>query len=573
MTNREIAAMFEKIADMLAIRGDHFHRVNAYRRASENIRELNRDLNQLYLEGKLTEIPGIGETLATKIEEMLQTGQLEFYHRLANEVPPSLTEMLRIEGVGPKRVKQIYESLGITTVEELEHAADSGRLGRLPGMGKKSERKILLGIKNLRKHGDDRTLLGVAFPIAKQILAELESLDGVIKTEVAGSLRRQLETIGDIDLLVAAADSDPIMSYFCQMDNVETVLGSGSTKSSVILLNGLQVDLRVLPMEKWGTLLSYFTGSKAHNLRLRELALKQGLSLNEHNLKPVSGGTPILCESEEQVYNTLGLPFIPAVLREDRGEIEAALQDNLPDLVDLRDIKADLHVHSDWSDGSMTIRELVVEAKKRGLKYLAITDHSISLGIANGLSKERLLKQSELIREVDEESGPDFHLFHGTEMEIRADGRLDYEDEILSQLDFVIAALHVSLRQPREQIMYRLSLAIRNPHVDMIAHPTGRLLGDRQGADINMEEVLETAARTNTIMEINANPQRLDLQDIFVRRALDLGVKLAINTDTHHSDHFDFMQYGVSVAQRGWATASDIVNTWPVEKFRAFLGI
>ncbi len=571
MTNRKIAKMFETIADMLAIRGDHFHRVQAYRRAAENIRELNRDLNQLYLENKLTEIPGIGATLATKIEEILTTGQLEFYDRLADEIPPSLTNVLRIEGLGPKRVKQIYDNLGITTVADMSRAAESGKLGELPGLGKKTEERILKGIRSLVEHGDQGTPLGVALPIAEKILEELEQLDGVLKTAVAGSLRRRRETIGDIDLLIAAIDPKPIMSFFCQMQNVETVLGSGSTKSSVVLLNGMQVDLRVLPADRWGTLLSYFTGSKAHNVRLRELAIKRGLSLNEHAFTPIDGSDPLLCQNEQQIYETLDMPYIPPVLREDRGEIEAALRNDLPNLVGANDIRADLHVHSNWSDGRMSILEMAKAAKMRGLEYMVISDHSVSLGIANGLSVARLSQQTEEIRDVNEELGPGFRVFHGTELEIRADGTLDYPDNILSRLDFVIASLHVSLRQPRGQIMDRLFQAVENPHVDMIAHPTGRLIPDRQGADIDMEAFLVAAARTNTIVEINANPQRLDLKDIYVRRAIDLGIKLAINSDAHHADHFDFMHYGIAVAQRGWAPASVIVNTWPVETFQSYI--
>ncbi len=563
--------MFEKIADMLAIRGDHFHRVNAYRKAAENIRELNRDLNQLYLEEKLTEIPGIGATLALKIEEMLTTGQLEFYVRLSAEIPPELTELLRIEGIGPKKVKQIYDNLGVTTVSELKRAAESGELGGLPGMGKKSEERILIGIQNLKLHGDRRTPLGTALPIAEQILSELKQLTGVTNAAVAGSLRRQRESIGDIDLLVAAVDPQPIMDYFCHMQNVETILGSGSTKSSVILLNGIQVDLRVLPEEKWGTLLSYFTGSKAHNIRLRELSLKQGLSLNENAFEPVDGSPPIYCPNEKQIYETLGLPYISPRLREDRGEIEAALEDKLPELVEVNDLRADLHVHSTWSDGRMSIRQMVDAARARGLEYIVISDHSESLGIANGLSVGRLRKQAEEIRKVNEGLGSDFRVLHGTELEIRADGSLDYPDEILSELDFVIASLHISLRQAREQIMERLFNALNNPHVDMIAHPTGRLIPDRQGADVDMDAFLDAALRTNTIVEINANPQRLDLQDIYVRRAVDLGINLAINTDAHHSDHYDFMKYGMAVAQRGWAAPSNVVNTWPIESFLSYI--
>ena len=339
-----------------------------------------------------------------------------------------------------------------------------------------------------------------------------------------------------------------------------------------MLLSGLGVDLRVLPAERWGTLLSYFTGSKDHNVRLRELALKQGLSLNEHAFTPQNGDPEILCATEEAVYSTLGLPFIPPTLREDRGEIEAAKNKALPALVKIEDLRGDLHVHSTWSDGRLSILEMAQAAQARGLAYIAICDHSRSLGIGNGLSIERLQAQVAEVRQADEKMGPDFRVLHGTELEIKADGSLDYPDEILASLDFVTASLHTSLSQPQEQVTDRLLNAIWNPHVDMIAHPTGRLFPDRPGADLDMDMILESAAETNTILEVNAHPQRLDLRDVHVRRALALGVKIAINTDAHHSDHFDFLHYGVATAQRGWAAAANVINTWPIEDLLAAVG-
>jgi DNA polymerase (family 10) len=572
MNNREIAETFETVADMLAIRGDHFHRVNAYRRAAENIRELNRDLNAIMAEERLTSIPGIGTTLAKKIEEMLTSDRLAFYDRLAEEIPPELVEMLRVEGLGPKRVKQIYDSLGITDLDQLSRVAQEGGLRQLPGLGAKSEARIVAGIEALARHGDSRTPLGVAWPVANLIVDQIRDLAGVERVDVAGSLRRMRESIGDIDILVAADDAEPIMEFFCGMDNVEAVLGRGPTKSSVILLNGVQVDLRVLPVARWGTLLSYFTGSKSHNVRLRELALKQGLSLNEYSFTPKDGQSDILCANEQAVYATLGLPYIPPTLREDKGEIEAALTDELPVLVKVEDIQGDLHMHSTWSDGKMTIREMAKAARRRGLNYIVIADHSASLGIANGLTVDRLRQQAAEIRGLDDEFGPQFRILHGTEMEIRANGELDFPDEILAELDFVIASLHVGLRQSRQQIMERLLGAVQNPHVDMIAHPTGRLIPGRPGADVDMERLIQTAAGTGTILEVNANPQRLDLQANDVRRAIEIGAKIAINSDAHHADHFNFLQFGVATAQRGWASANDVVNTWNASKLMAFVG-
>lgn len=571
MTNREVAELFERIANMLAIRGDQIHRILAYQKAAENIRALGRDVNQIQAEGQLTTIPAIGQTLADKISEMLSTGRLTFYDKLAQEIPPSLVDLLQVEGLGPKRVKQLYDTLAITNLAELATAAQAGKLRTLPGMGAKSESKLLAAIEALSRHGNDRRPLKDGWPIAQEILAGLSQLPGVSKWAAAGSLRRMRETIGDIDLLVAADDAGPIMDYFCHLPQVETILGQGPTKSSVTLVNGLKADLRVLPAGRWGTLLSYFTGSKDHNVRLRELALKRGLSLNEHGFRPVSGGDEILCETEEAVYQMLGLPYILPTLREDRGEIEAALTGNLPQLIGEAAIQADLHLHTTWSDGKLSILEMAQAAQAHGLNYMVVTDHSIGLGITNGLSVERLQQQAAEVRAADAAMGPDFRVLHGTEMEIRADGTLDFPDEVLAGLDFVIASLHVSLSQPREQVTARALTAIRNPHVDMLGHPTGRLLPNRAGADLDMEAVLKAAAESGTILEINANPRRLDLNDSHVRRAVELGVMLAIDTDAHRAEDFDHLHYGVAVAQRGWATAETVINTRPVADFLAYL--
>jgi len=571
MNNREVAKIFADVADMLSIRGDIIHRVLSYRKASEAIQELGRDVNQVYAAGELTDIPGIGKTLAEKIEEMLTTGKLAFYEKLATEIPPTLVEMLKVDGLGPKRVKQVYETLGITTLAELNTAAQEGKLRDLPGLGAKSEAKLVAAIAALARHGDNRTSIGEAWPLAQEILAELAQLPGVVKTAVAGSLRRMKESIGDLDLLVAASEAAPIMDYFVTMPRVESVSGHGPTKSSVVLHNGMQVDLRVLPLERWGTLLSYFTGSKDHNVRLREMALKQGLSLNEHAFTPMDGGDEIICASEAEVYRVLNLPYIIPTLREDRGEIEAAQKGQLPNVVQIEQLVSDLHMHTTWSDGKMSVLAMAQAAQARGMQYMVISDHSQSLGIANGLTPERLWQQAEEIAAANAQMGPDFRILHGTEMEIRADGSLDFDDEVLARLDFVIASLHVSLNQPREQVMKRIMTALENPHVDMIGHPTGRLLPDRPGADLDMEVVLQTAVSTQTILEINANPHRLDLRDSHVRRSVELGALLAINCDAHHVDHFELLHYGVATAQRGWATPDQVVNTWPLEKLLAFL--
>jgi len=571
MKNRDVVALFSQVADMLAIRGDQIHRVLAYRRAAESIETLGRDINTVFAEGKLTEIPGIGDTLAAKIEEMLTTGKLEFYEKLAKEIPPSLVDMLRVEGLGPKRVKQIYEVLKLTTLDELAVAAREGKLRELPGMGAKSEAKLIAAIDDLSRHGDSRIPLGIAWPIAQGMIEELRQVPGVTRSAVGGSLRRMQDTIGDIDLLVAAGSADAVMDRFGELDVVESVHERGPTRSRVTLHTGLGVDLRVLPEERWGTLLVYFTGNKDHNVELREMALKQGYSLNEHAFTPVDGGPEVLCATEEEVYAQLGLDYIPPTLRQNRGEIEAAKARKMPELVQLEDIRSDLHMHTEWSDGKLSVMEMARAARDRGLEYIVITDHSVSLGIANGLSIERLQQQAAEVKAAAEALGPDFRVLHGIEMEIRADGSMDYPDDVLAKLDFVIASLHTGLSQPREQATQRMLNAINNPHVDMIAHPTGRLLPDRVGADLDMDAIIAAAAETGTILEVNANPVRLDLRDVHVRMAIERGVKIAINTDAHRPEEFELRHFGVATAQRGWATAEVVVNTWPIDRFLNYI--
>lgn len=571
MKNREVVEIFSNVADMLAISGDQIHRILAYRRAAESIEALGRDINVIYAEGKLTEIPGIGDTLAAKIEEMLTTGRLEFYEKLAREIPPSLVEMLRVEGLGPKRVKQVYDVLKIATLDDLAVAAREGKLRDLPGMGTKSEAKLVAAIEALSLHGDARIPLGVAWPLSRAILAELERVPGVVRSAVGGSLRRMKDSIGDIDLLVAAESAGPVMDRFNTLDLVESVAARGPTRSRVTLHNGLGVDLRVLPEARWGTLLNYFTGSKDHNVKLRELALKKGFSLNEHAFTPLKGGDEVLCATEEEVYAQLDLPYIPPTLREDQGEIEAAAKGKLPVLIAESEVISDLHMHTTWSDGTLSVLDMARAARDRGLKAVVITDHSVSLGVANGLSVERLRQQAAEIRAADVALGPEFRVLHGTEMEIRADGSLDYPDEVLAELDIVIASLHTGLSQPREQVTQRLLNAIHNPNVDIIGHPTGRLLPDRPGADLDMDAVIAAAAATGTILEINANPARLDLRDVHARQARDEGVKIAINTDAHRAEEFDLLHYGVATAQRGWLTSADVVNTWPINELLNYI--
>jgi len=572
LTNRQIADVFDTVADMLEIKGEIIHRILSYRRAAESIRELPRDLRTIATEGTLTEIPAIGKTLAEKITELLETGKLEFYERLAAEVPPGVVEVLHVNGVGPKKAARFWKELNITTIAELEAAAHEGKLRGMSGLGAKSEQNILESIESLkRRAADTRTPLGVALPLAQSILDRLLAMPQVGEGTIAGSLRRGRPTIGDVDLLVTSDEAQPVMDAFVAMQEIARILGHGPTKSSVELHNGLQVDLRVLPKERWGTALSYFTGSQAHNIHLRELALKKGLSLNEHAFTPVDGGPEILCATEEAVYTTIGLPWIPPEIREDWGEIEAAQQGHLPNLITLSDLHADLHMHTTWSDGKLSVREMAEAARERGRKFIVITDHSHSLGVANGLTVERLMQQQAEIRQVDGAMGGTIRVLHGTEMEINADGGLDFPDEALAKLDFVIASLHVGLRQPREQVTARLISAISNPHVDLIGHPRGQLIPDREPADLDMDAVFAAAREHGIALEINANPHRLDLEAQYARRAAELGIPLAINTDAHRAEEMDLLSFGVLTARRGWVEAKSVLNTWPLEQFLAWI--
>jgi DNA polymerase (family 10) len=577
LTNRDIAEMFETVADMLQIKGEVIHRVLAYRNAGAAIRDLPRDLRAIATEGGLTDIPNIGETLATKINEMLETGKLQFYEKLAQDIPPTLVQVLRINGVGPKKAKLFWQELGIIDVPALEAAARAGKLRDLSGMGAKSEQKIIEGIESLKRY-TGRTALGVALPAAQSILDHLLKLPEALEGAIAGSIRRGRPTIGDVDLLIASDNAGPIMDAFVGMELVARVLGHGPTKSSVELHNGLQVDLRVLEKARWGTALNYFTGSQAHNIRLRELALKQGYSLNEHAFSPVDANgsiredaPKILCATEEAVYETLGLPWIAPELREDAGEIEAAQAGKLPSLIAITDIRSDLHMHTTWSDGSLSIRGMAEEARLRGRQYIVITDHSQYSTIANGLSIERILQQQAEVRQVDADMGPDFRVFHGVEMDIRSDGTLDYPDEVLAQLDFVVASLHFSLRQERSIITRRLLNAIQNPHVDLIGHPRGQLINEREPADLDMDAVFEAAQQHGTALEINSNPARLDMEAQYARRAVELGIPICIDTDAHSAEDMDKLPFGILTARRGWVTAESVINTWPVERFLAWV--
>jgi DNA polymerase (family 10) len=558
MRNEGIARIFNDIADLLEIKGENPFRIRAYRRAAQNIEAITKDVAET-TKDELLKIPGIGQDLAGKIEEYVRTGRLQFYEDLKKEVPESLSVLLSVPSLGPKTAKLLFEKLNVKDMETLEKFALEHKLSGLPGIKEKTEENILKGIEML-KRGMERQPLGKVLPVANDILEHLKSKAPVKKLSIAGSIRRWKDTIKDIDILATSHDPKAVMNAFVHLPHVKDVLMHGPTKSSVIIHEGLQVDLRVVEEDSFGAALAYFTGSKAHNIRLREMAMKSGLKINEYGIFREKDDEKLGGKEEEDIYRILGLPYISPELREDTGEVEAAMAGRLPKLVELEDIKGDLHVHSKWSDGSHDFDELIDEAKKRGYEYIAITDHSKGLGIARGLSAERLMEEKKEIDAVNKRL-KGFRLLAGSEVDIRSDGNMDLPDDVLKKMEIVIASIHSGFRQSKEQITKRLVSAMKNPYVSIIAHPTGRLIGERDPYDVDMDEILKVAKETGTAIEINAYPLRLDLNDVYAKMAKEMGVPIVINTDTHITNQFDYMGYGVSIARRGWLEKKDVLNT------------
>ncbi|HUN23999.1 MAG TPA: DNA polymerase/3'-5' exonuclease PolX [Anaerolineales bacterium] len=570
MNNQQIIEILNLIADLLQIKGEVIYKILAYRKAAEGIAGQAREVREYWRDGQLESIPGVGKAIAEKLDELFTNGKIQYLDKLTAEVPASLQSLLSVPDMGPKKVALVWKQLGVTNLAELQRAAEQGQLRTLAGMGEKSEAKILAGIAALSRRSG-RIPLGQAIPVAEELLAYLKALPMVTQAELAGSARRQRETIGDLDLVAAVTDAKTVLYKFVSHPKVVAVVGQGDTKASVELEGGLRAQLWVHPPEHFGTALQYATGSQGHNVRLRERALSLGYSLSEHALTPLDGSAPIACATEAEVYAYLGLPWIAPELREDRGEVQAALAGKLPTLLTPAQLISDLHTHSTWSDGHSSIREMAMTAREQGLKILAIADHSHGLGIVNGMSPAAILERAHEIRAVQAEMGASILLLHSAEVEIRADGELDYADDVLAQLDIVVASLHVSLRQPREQITARLLNAIRNPHVDIIGHPTGRLLPDRDGADLDMEQILPAALQAGVALEINANWKRLDLNDVSARRYAEMGGLLSINSDAHHFNALARTHYGVAVARRAWVAPDQIINTWNAERLLNWL--
>ena len=570
MKNTAIAKVFQDIADLLELKGENPFKIRAYQRAARTIEHLPKEMEIMLEEGEdLKNIPGVGEAIAKKTTELITTGKLGYYEDLKAEFPEGITTLLEIPGIGPKIAKRLSTELGIRSVDELEQAIKDGRVAKMFRLGDKTADNILHQIQALRRK-DQRIPIGEALPVVEGILDALRPIPGVRNLTAAGSLRRFRETLGDIDLMGTADNPEQVINTFVALPQIREVLAQGSTKASVILPGGLQADLRMVEHDSFGSLLQYFTGSKQHNIGLRLRGQKQGLKLSEYGITDLAKDKLERFAVEEDFYHRLGLQYIPPELREAQQEIEMAEKGAIPKLVDLPDIKGDLHAHTDWSDGHESIEAMALAAKAIGYQYLAITDHSGGRGIAHGLDAERLRKQIEEIKQLNQQLDG-IRLLSGIEVDIRADGSLDLPQELLAELDIVIAAIHSGMTQSEEQITRRILGAIENPNVDVIAHPTCRLLGEREPVAVDLEAVFRAAAKHNKALEINAMPSRLDLKDIHAYRARELGVKLILGTDAHSSVHLDFMRFGVGVARRGWCQPEHILNTRPVDEVLAFL--
>jgi DNA polymerase (family 10) len=571
LRNDEVVEVLNALGDLLEIKGENRFRVNAYRDAARHVESLTEGLDQILAEGRIRTIPGVGEAIALKIQELLETGQLAYYERLKQDVPDSLRELLQIPGLGPKKVKLVYDSLKVRDLSDFRAALADGRIAVLPGMGEKTVQNLQREVERFQQRGS-RSPLGTALPLVLGIIDDLRAVcPSILRISEAGSVRRRRDTIGDLDIIVSSDHQEEVLDTFVKLPLVQEVIGHGDTKASILGPRQQQVDLRAVPRESWGAALLYFTGSKAHNVKLREMGIRRGWRLNEYGLNETATGRVVAAAEEEDIYAAFGLPLIPPEMREDTGEIEAGLEGKLPRVVDISDIRGELHSHSDWSDGQATIETMWETARAKGLEYLTLTDHTQSLGVANGLTVDRLRQQRAIVDEINRRNaGP--RLLHGVELEIRADGTLDFPDEVLAELDVVVASVHSGFAQTREKMTTRLLAAARNPHVDVIGHPSGRLIGRRESYEVDLEALMRACAETGTALEINANPARLDLDDAHARRALELGCWLAIDTDAHEPANFDLLQYGIATARRGWVGPDRVLNCLTLDALLKHVG-
>ena len=576
MANRELAKIFNEIALYFEMDGAPF-KPQAYEKAAINLETLSEDVKDIYKKGgreALEEIPGVGKNIADKVIEYIKVGRIKEYEKLKKKTPVSIDELISVEGIGPKGVSYLYKKLKIKNLKDLERAAKAGKIRNLPNFGKKKEQNILEGIEFV-KRSKGRFLLGEILPKVQEIISELKKLKEIKQISEAGSVRRRKETIGDVDILITSPNPKKVIDYFTVMPGVVKIWGKGPTKASVRLSVGvgIDVDLRVLPNSQFGSALQYFTGSKEHNIILRKIAIDKGLKLNEYGL--FRGPKMIAGRTEKEVYAALKMDYIEPELRENQGEIEAALRrargkpNGLPKIIGYKDILGDLHCHSNWDGGNNSIEEMAKTAQKMGYQYIGIADHTKFLRIENGLNEKQLIERNKEIDKINKKfqaSGSKFQVLKGCEANIMADGSIDIDDKVLAQMDFVIAGVHSQMKMLKVQMTERIIKAMKNPNVDIISHPTGRILKKRDEYEIDFDELLKIVKETGTILEINAFPVRLDLNDVHIKKAKQAGVKMVINTDAHKKEHLRFIEYGISQARRGWAEKKDIINTWPLEK-------
>lgn len=566
-SNDDVAALLQEYADLTAITGGDAFKVRAYEKASRGVAGHFEDVSDLGVQ-QLTSIQGVGRSIAEKIVAFLTSGSVDAVEELRAQIPAGVRRLTAIPTLGPRRAMVLHETLGISSVDELADAIHAGTLRDVKGFGEKTEANLLHGIELLRSTGE-RADLGAATELAEDVLAVLSGVTGCVRCEYAGSLRRCRETVGDIDVLVASDDAGPIMSAFVELPYVSEVIARGDTKTSVRTTRGLQVDLRVVPPESWGAALQYFTGSQAHNIRVREMAVRAGLKLSEYGLFDAESGELLVSQTEEEVYERLGLPWIAPTLREDRGEVQAARDGTLPALVTEDDLRGDLHTHTDLTDGLAPLEAMVAAAADRGYEYYAVTDHAPDLYMQQ-MSDEKMLAQRDRVRELDA-AHRGMRVLHGTELNIGPEGEVDWPAEFLAGFDICVASVHSHFTQDRDVMTRRLVRACENPHVHVIGHPTAHMIGRRAPVDADLDAVFAACARTGTALEINSFPDRLDLRDDDILRAKRHGVKFAVDSDAHSTIHLRYVRYGIGTAQRGWLTSDDVINTWPLERLRTFL--
>ena len=564
MENQKVAKILNEIADMLEMKGVAF-KPRAYRKAAQTVQSLSKDIRDVKEEGKLAALPGVGQSIADKIVEILETGKLTYYEQLKKDYPLDFEALLSIEGMGPETVKLLYEKLKVKNLEDLENAARQHKIRKIKGLGEKTEQNILENIDRT-KGETERKLLGYVLPVAEELKAKLKGFSGLGKIEIAGSLRRKKETIRDIDILVTSSEPKELMDYFTSLDVVEKVVAKGKTKSTVRLKEGLECDVRLVEEEAFGSALVYFTGSKQLNIEMRKIALKKDLKLNEYGLfndedERIAGKT------EQEVFGKLGMQYVEPELRENRGEVRASMENKLPTLIGYDDLRGDLHVHTKWSEGTYSIEAMAMAAKEMDYEYMAVTDHAGNLPIARSLTEEKLRDQMKTIDELNEKLDG-LTLLKGAEVNIKSSGEIDVKNSVLKELDVVVASVHSGLREEKSMMTKRVVLAMENENVDIIAHPTGRKIGERIGYELDFDEVFETARKTGTFLEINSYPDRLDLNDVNIRSAIESKCKLVISTDSHNVEHLRYSSLGIATARRGWAQKNDIVNTSTLENFK-----